>query len=119
MALCPDNDISGGKVLWRDTRKVNSRGDRSENAGTVFIPKQKRARRLLSEDARKAWRTKGHYSRGPQTRPDHLSIGHNRQDFDESRFAGDQRRYHKHQEAKLGAKARALGFQLVRIDSRA
>src|SRR5580698_10632401 len=25
MGLCPDNDISGGKVLWRGTRKVKNR----------------------------------------------------------------------------------------------
>jgi len=25
MGLCPDNDISGGKVLWAGTRKVNCR----------------------------------------------------------------------------------------------
>jgi transposase len=25
MGLCPDNDISGGKVLWTGTRKVKNR----------------------------------------------------------------------------------------------
>lgn len=30
LGLCPDNDISGGKVLWRGARRTNSR------AGTLF-----------------------------------------------------------------------------------
>ena len=30
LALCPDNDISGGKVLWRGSRKLNTR------AGQIF-----------------------------------------------------------------------------------
>jgi transposase len=25
LALCPDNDISGGKLLWRGARKVKNR----------------------------------------------------------------------------------------------
>ncbi len=25
LALCPDNDISGGKLLWRGTRRVKNR----------------------------------------------------------------------------------------------
>ena len=35
------------------------------------------------------------------------------QEFDDSRFAADQLRYQKRQEAKLRAKAKALGFQLI------
>lgn len=36
-----------------------------------------------------------------------------KQEFDESRFAADQIRYRKRQEATLRAKAKALGFHLV------
>src|SRR5436305_12469650 len=36
-----------------------------------------------------------------------------RQEFDDTRFASDQLDYQKRQEAKLRAKAHALGFQLV------
>jgi transposase len=36
-----------------------------------------------------------------------------RQEFDNSHFAVGQLRFHKLQEAKLRAKARALGFQLT------
>jgi len=39
-----------------------------------------------------------------------------RQEFDDSRFAGDQLRHQKRQEGKLRARARALGFQLIPVD---
>jgi transposase len=35
------------------------------------------------------------------------------QEFDDSRFAADQLRYHKRHEGKLRAKARAMGFELI------
>src|ERR1019366_5406769 len=34
MGLCPDNDVSGGKVLWSGTRKVKNRR-RSPNRHSV------------------------------------------------------------------------------------
>ena len=49
----------------------------------------------------------------------HVIIFHlvtTRQEFDDSRFAADQLRYEKRQEAKLRAKAKALGFQLIPAD---
>ena len=39
------------------------------------------------------------------------------QEFDDSRFAADQLRYQKRQEAKLRAKAKVLGFQLIPVSS--
>jgi hypothetical protein len=41
----------------------------------------------------------------------HLVSTH--QEFDDSRFAADQLRYHKRQEAKFRAKAKAMGFDLI------
>ena len=38
-----------------------------------------------------------------------------RQEFDDSRFAADQLQYQKRLEAKLRAKAKALGFQLIPV----
>jgi hypothetical protein len=40
-----------------------------------------------------------------------------RQEFNESRFAADQIRYHKRLVTKLHAKARVLGFQLVPLNT--
>ena len=39
-----------------------------------------------------------------------------RQQFDDRRFAGDQLRRQKRREAKPGAGAKALGFQLIPAD---
>jgi transposase len=39
-----------------------------------------------------------------------------RQEFDDSLLAADQLRYQKRQAAKLRAKARALGFQLIPLE---
>jgi transposase len=120
MALCPDNDISGGKVLWRGTRKVNSRAATALRMAAQSLYRSKSAlgdfyRRMRAKlGAPKAITAAAH-----KLARIVFQLVTTGQDFDESRFADDQRRYHKHQEAKLRAKARALGFQLVPIDSRA
>jgi len=44
----------------------------------------------------------------------HLVTTH--QEFDDSHFAADQLRFHKHQITKFRAKARALGFQLIPLE---
>ena len=38
-----------------------------------------------------------------------------RQEFDDSRFAADQLRFQKHQEKKLRAKAKSMGYELIPI----
>lgn len=38
------------------------------------------------------------------------------QEFDDSRFAADQLRYQKRQEAKLRAKAKPMGFELIPLE---
>jgi transposase len=45
----------------------------------------------------------------------HLVI--TRQEFDDSRFAADQLRYQRRQEAKLRAKAKAIGFELIPLQN--
>lgn len=120
MALCPDNDISGGKVLWRGTRKVNSRAATALRMAAQSLYRSKSAlgdfyRRMRAKlGAPKAITAAAH-----KLARIIFQLVTTGQDFDDSRFAEDQRSYHKHQEAKLRAKARALGFQLVPIDSRA
>jgi transposase len=44
----------------------------------------------------------------------HLVTTH--QEFDDSRFAADQLRHQKRQEAKLHAKAKAMGVELIQIE---
>jgi len=69
MGLCPDNDISGGQVLWTGTRKVNwPCRDRPAHGSTIAASQQERPRRLLPPDAGQTRRTQGHHRRCPQTR---------------------------------------------------
>ena len=117
MGLCPDNDISGGKVLWVGTRKVQCRAAMALRMAAQSLHHSKSAlgdfyRRMRAKlGAPKAITAAAHK----------LSriIFHlitTRQEFDDSRFAADQVRHQKRQEAKLRAKAKAMGFELVRLE---
>jgi transposase len=117
MGLCPDNDISGGKVLWVSTRKVNSRAATALRMAAHALHNSKTAlgdfyRRLRAKlGAPKAITAVAH-----KLARIIFHLVTTGQEFDESRFAADQLRYRKRQEAKLRAKARALGFQLVPVE---
>jgi len=111
--LCPANDVSGGAILRRGTRKVNSRAAKTLRlaAQTLFRSKTPLG---VSTDAC------GAKLGGPKAV---TAIAHKLariiyhliatgQAYDETTFAQQQARYRKHQEAKLQGKARDLGFQL-------
>jgi len=116
MGLCPDNDISGGKVLWVGTRKVNCR------AATAL--------RMAAQCLHHSKSPLGDFYRRTRTKlgaPKAITAGAHKlariifhlvttkQEFDESRFAADQRRSRERQQAKLRSAAKALGFQLVPV----
>ncbi|HLA13044.1 MAG TPA: IS110 family transposase [Pyrinomonadaceae bacterium] len=117
MALCPDNEISGGKVLWTGTRKVKSRAAKALRLAAQSLAHSKSAlgdfyRRMRAKlGAPKAITAAAH----KLARIIYHLIT-TRQRFDESRFAAAQVRYQKRLVTKLHAKARALGFQLVPLD---
>jgi transposase len=114
MGLCPDNEISGGKVLWVGTRKVNCRAATALRMAAQSLHHSKSAlgdfyRRMRAKlGAPKAITATAHKSARIIF---HLVATH--QEFDESRFAADHLRYQKRQETKLRAKAKAMGFQLI------
>jgi len=120
MALCPDNEISGGKVLLTGTRRVKSRAAKALRLAAQSLAHSKTAlgdfyRRIRAKlGAPKAITAAAH----KLARIIYHLIT-TRQEFDESRFAADQIRYQKRLEAKLHAKARALGFQLVPLNQAA
>jgi transposase len=117
MALCPDNDISGGKVLWVGTRKVKSRAATALRMAAQSLHHSKSAlgdfyRRMRSKlgppkaitaAAHKLARIIFHL----------VTTG---QEFDDAKFAADQVRYQKRQESNLRAKAKSMGFQLVPVE---
>ena len=116
MGLCPDNDISGGKVLLVGTRKVKCRAATALRMAAQSLHHSKSAlgdfyRRMRAKlGAPKAITAAAH-----KLARIIFHLISNRQEFDDSRFAADQLRYQKRQEAKLHAKALALGFQLIPI----
>ena len=114
MGLCPDNDISGGKVLWVGTRKVNCRPAKTLRMAAQSLHYSKSAlgdfyRRMSpSLGAPKAITAAAH-----KLARIIFHLITTRQEFDDSRFAADQLRYQKRQETKLRAKAKAMGFELI------
>ena len=120
MGLCPDNEISGGKVLWVGTRKVNCRAATALRMAAQSLHHSQSAlgdfyRRMRAKlGAPKAITAAAH-----KLARIIFHLVTTRQEFDDSRFAADQLRFHKRQEAKLRAKARALGFQLIPLEEAA
>ena len=114
MGLCPDNDISGGKVLWTGTRKVKNRVattlrmaaqslQRSESALGEFY-RRMRAKlgppKAITAAAHKLARVVFHLLK-------------TRQAYDDSVFAAAEQRYRRRTENRLKAQAQALGYLLI------
>jgi transposase len=120
MGLCPDNDISGGKVLWVGTRKVNCRAAKALRMAAQSLHHSKSAlggfyRRMRAKlGAPKAITAAAHRLARIIF---HLITTH--QDFDDSKFAAGQLRDQKRQEAALRAKAKSLGFQVTPLEQTA
>ena len=114
MGLCPNNDISGGKVLWAGTRKVKCRAATALRMAAQSLHHSKSAlgdfyRRMRAKlGAPKAITAAAH-----KLARIIFHLVTTRQEFDDSRFAADQLRYQKRQETKLRAKAKAMGFELI------
>jgi transposase len=114
MGLCPDNEISGGKVLWVGTRKVNCRAATALRMAAQSLHHSKTAlgdfyRRMRAKlGAPKAITAAAH-----KLARIIFHLVTTRQEFDDTRFAADQLRHHKRQELKLRARAKAMGFELV------
>ena len=114
MGLCPDNDISGGKVLWVGTRKVKCRAALALRMAAQSLHHSKSAlgdfyRRMRAKlGAPKAITAAAH-----KLARIIFHLVTTAQEFDDSKFAGDQVRYQKRQESKLRAKAKAMGFELI------
>jgi transposase len=116
LGLCPDNDISGGKVLWVGTRKVKARAatalrlaaqslHRSKSALGDFYRRMRSklgAPKAITAAAHKVARIVFHLIRA-------------RQEFDDDRFAADQIKHQQRQERKLRTKAKTLGFEVIPI----
>ena len=118
MGLCPDNDISGGKVLWVGTRKVKCRAATALRMAAQSLHHSKSAlgdfyRRMRAKlGAPKAITAAAH-----KLARIIFHLLTTAQEFDDRKFAADQLRYQKRQETKLRKKAKALGFELIPMEA--
>src|SRR5215471_8553454 len=120
LALCPDNDISGGKVLWRGTRRVKNR------AGHLF--------RMAAFSLHHSPTPLGNYLRrmkaklGPKGAT--MATAHKiavifytmvkkQVEYDEALWATRDAQREKRFEAKLKRQAKQLGYELIPIEPKA
>lgn len=118
MGLCPDNDISGGKVLWSGTRKVKNRIavtlrmaaqslQKSDSALGVFYRRMRSklgAPKAITAAAHKLARIIFHM----------LTT---RESYDESVFAKAEQKHLQRIEHRLKIQAQALGYTLLPAQS--
>lgn len=116
LALCPDNDISGGRILWRGMRKANNR------AGQIF--------RMAAQSLHRSQTTMGHYLRrlkaklGPAGAITatarkiailFYTMVKRQVPFDNSVWQASDAERQQRLQHKLTNQARRLGYQLVPI----
>jgi transposase len=119
LALCPDNDISGGRVLWKGVRKVKSR------AGQLF--------RLAAHSLHRSLTPLGHYLRRMKTRLGpaaattatahkiaiiFYTLIRNQAEYDETIWADRDTQRRKRFEDRIKRQARQLGYQLVPLEEK-
>ncbi len=115
LGLCPDNDISGGKVLSAGTRRVNNRAALALRMAANALHQSKSwlgdfYRRMRSKmGAPKAITAAAH-----KLARIIFHLLTSRQPYDETVFAVCEKQSRTRAESKLRAQAKALGFQLVR-----
>ena len=120
LALCPDNDISGGTLLWRGARRVKNR------AGHLF--------RMAAYALHRSLTPLGNYLRrmkaklGPQAAT--MATAHkiavifytmikNQVEYDETIWDARDAERKKRLEAKFKRQAKQLGYELVPIEPKA
>lgn len=114
MGLCPDNDISGGKVLWSGTRKVKNRVAMTLRMAAQSLQKSESAlgefyRRMRS----KLGPAKAITAAAHKLARVVFHLLKTRQAYDDSVFAAAEQRYRRRTENRLKAQAQALGYLLI------
>jgi transposase len=119
LALCPDNDISGGRILWRGRRRVHNR------AGDLF--------RMAAYSLHRDQSPLGDYLRRMKSKlgPAGATVAtahkiaiifytmvKQQVEYDETLWAQRDAEREKRFEAKLKRKAQQLGYKLVPIEER-
>ena len=119
MGLCPDNDISGGKVLWAGTRKVKNRVavtlrmaaqslQKSESALGAFYRRMRTrlgAPKAITAAAHKLARVIYHMLK-------------TREPYDESVFVKAEMKYRQRAEIRLRTMAQILGYTIAPLQAK-
>ena len=119
MGLCPDNDISGGRVLWTGTRKIKNRVavtlrmaaqslQKSESALGAFYRRMRTrlgAPKAVTAAAHKLARIIYHMLKA-------------REPYNESIFAGAEIKYRQRAEIRLRALAQNLGYSITPVQAK-
>jgi transposase len=116
MGLCPDNDISGGRVLWSGTRKVKNR---------IAL-----ALRMAAQSLQQSQSSLGEFYRRMRARlgaPKAITAAAHKlarivfrllttkEPYDDSVFVRSEQRSRERAKKRLSAQARELGFNLVPV----
>ena len=117
IGLCPDNDISGGKVLWRGTRKMKSRTAQIFRMAAYSLhhsetPLGGFLRRMKAKlGPAGAVRATAH-----KIALIFYSMVKNRREYDETLFASQEAERQTRLERRLKKQARALGYKLLPLN---
>ena len=116
LALCPDNDISGGHVLWRGMRKVNNRAGRLFRLAAYSLhhsptPMGGYLRRMKSKIGPAAATT----ATAHKIAIVFYTMVKNQVEYDETIWATRDTNRQKYLEAKLKRQAKQLGYELIPI----
>jgi transposase len=116
LAVCPNNKVSGGKILHASTRKVKSRAATALRQAAYSLHHSNSALGIFYRRMRaKLGAPKAITAAAHRLARIIFHLVTTQQEYDETRLAEDQLRHEQRQQAKLRAKAKALGFQLVPI----
>lgn len=114
LTVCPNNRISGGKILSSQTRRTACRAALALRIAASNLRNSQSAlgnfyRRMCA----RLGKCKAVTAAAHKLARIVFHLVNTGQEFDESRFSAHQHEYQKHQESKLRARAKALGFQLL------
>ena len=114
LGLCPDNRISGGKVLSVKTRRVNNRAALALRMSAQAVQGSRRARRLLSTDAGELGGPKAITATAHKlARVVYHLITTGQPYADQSIFRKHEEHHRDRVQQRLQAQAAALGLRLV------
>jgi transposase len=115
--LCPDNDISGGRVLWKGTRKVQNRAGQIFRMAAYSLPRSPTPlgtylRRMKAKLGPKAATTAAAH----KIAVIFYAIVNKQVEYDETLWAARDAQRQKRLEDKIRRQAKQLGYQLVPME---